>query len=60
VIFVDTSAWFASIVPTDADHKAAIAWLSHNAEPPITSDYIIDETLTLLKARRNGACVAFR
>lgn len=52
MIFVDTSAWFASVVPSDANHRAAIAWLSTNPPALITSDYVIDETLTLLRARR--------
>jgi predicted nucleic acid-binding protein len=51
VIFVDTSAWFASVVPTDADHAAAANWLGRNVEPLLTTDYVVDETLTLLRVR---------
>jgi len=51
MIFVDTGAWFASIVPTDSDHAAAVAWLRQNKQPLITTDYVVDETLTLLKQR---------
>ena len=51
MIFVDTGAWFASVVPTDTDHSAAAGWLRRNREPLITTDYVVDETLTLLKAR---------
>lgn len=51
MIFVDTSAWFASVVPSDPDHTAATHWLGQNAQLLITTDYIVDETLTLLKAR---------
>lgn len=51
MIFVDTGAWFASIIPSDADHAAASRWLSQNAEPLITTDYVVDETLTLLRSR---------
>jgi predicted nucleic acid-binding protein len=51
MIFVDTGAWFASAVPSDRDHAAAARWLSQNTQPLITTDYIVDETLTLLKAR---------
>ena len=50
-ICVDTGAWFASVVPSDRDHVAAVRWLSQNTAPLITTDYVIDETLTLLKAR---------
>ncbi len=51
MIFVDTEAWFASAMPSDRDHEAAVLWLSQNILPLITTDYVIDETLTLLKAR---------
>ena len=51
MIFVDTGAWFAAVVPADSDHLAASAWLANNAEPLVTTDYVVDETLTLLRAR---------
>jgi|SRR6266446_1722812 predicted nucleic acid-binding protein len=51
MIFVDTGAWFASVVPSDRDHAAATRWLSQNIPLLITTDYSVDETLTLLKAR---------
>lgn len=51
MIFVDTGAWFASIVPSDSDYAAAMKWLSSNSEPLLTTDYIVDETITLLKVR---------
>lgn len=51
MIFVDTGAWFASVVPTDIDHASASQWLKQSSEPLLTTDYIIDETLTLLRAR---------
>jgi predicted nucleic acid-binding protein len=50
-VFVDAVAWFASVIPTDPDHTAATAWLSQNWEPLLTTGFIIDETLTLLKVR---------
>ena len=51
MIFVDTSAWYAFCVPTDPDHLAALDWLAQNRAVLVTSDYILDELLTLLKAR---------
>lgn len=51
MIFVDTGGWYASIVPTDPNHSAALNWLNHNSVPLFTTDYIVDETLTLLRAR---------
>jgi uncharacterized protein len=55
VIFVDTGGWFASVVPTDRDHDAATRWLVTNCEPLVTSDYVVDEILTLLRARGHHA-----
>ena len=51
MIFVDTGAWFASFVPSDPDHAAAGAWLDANTHALVTTDYVIDELLTLLKIR---------
>ncbi len=51
MIFVDTGAWFAIVVPSDVNHVRATAWLSSNREPLVTSDYVVDEALTLLRAR---------
>lgn len=55
MIFVDTSAWFASVVPWDADHFAATDWLKENKSPLLTTDYVVDETLTLLRMRGENA-----
>ena len=52
--FVDTGAWFAAVVPWDANHASAAAWFEHNDRPLITTDYIVDETLTLLRSRGEG------
>jgi len=51
LIFVDTSAWFESIIPSEVHYPDAIAWLSRNKEQLLTTDFIVDETLTLLRAR---------
>jgi len=50
-IFVDTGAWFARFVPSDPDHPAARESFEENTDPLITTDYIIDELLTVLKVR---------
>jgi predicted nucleic acid-binding protein len=58
--FVDTGAWFALFVPSDPDHPAAVGWLTANTGPLLTTDYVIDETLTLLRARgRNTRALDF-
>ena len=51
MIFVDTGAWYASLVPTDPDYGRAVQWLAANHSPLFTTDYVIDETLTLLRVR---------
>lgn len=51
MIFVDTGAWYASIVPTDPNHRIAAEWLRNNTEQLLTTDYVVDETLTLLRSR---------
>lgn len=51
MIFVDSGGWFASVVTDDVDYEAAKNWLAANKESLLTTDYIVDETLTLLRAR---------
>ncbi len=52
MIFVDTGAWFARFVRDDPNHLRVADWLSANQEPLLTSDFCVDETLTLLVARK--------
>ena len=53
MVFVDTSAWFAFFLPVDPDHQHIHRWwFASSHERLVTSDYIVDETLTLLQARR--------
>jgi predicted nucleic acid-binding protein len=49
--FVDTGVWFASVVPTDPRHRDVVQWHLANNWPLLTTDYVVDETLTLLRAR---------
>lgn len=51
LIFVDTSAWYAYFDNSDADHPAAVEFMNNLPSPIITSNYVIDETLTLLRTR---------
>lgn len=51
MIFVDTGAWFARYVVEDMDHPAAVAWFKAPPDRLLTTDYIVDELLTLLKMR---------
>jgi len=50
-VFVDTGPWYAVIVPADPRHVQTLAWIRQNNGPLLTTDYIIDEVLTLLRAR---------
>ena len=59
VIFVDTSAWYAIIDENDQDHAAALGKIRILDRPLITSNYIFDETLTLLKSRL-GSSIAIQ
>src|SRR5687768_2445546 len=48
--FVDTGAWYASVVPGDPRHRDLLAWLARSPVRLLTADYVVDETLTLLRA----------
>lgn len=50
-VLVDTGAWFALVVPSDPNHERASVWLAFANAALLTTDYIVDETLTLLRAR---------
>jgi len=51
VIFADTGALFAYAIPDDEHHRKAQKWVRKNRVPLMTTDYIIDEMLTLIRAR---------
>jgi uncharacterized protein len=50
--FVDTSAWFAYFLPNDPDHERVRTRFYSSNVPLVTTDYCVDETLTVLLARR--------
>ena len=50
-VFVDTGGWYAAIARKDHDHEAAKEFLSDNRLQLLTSDYVMDETVTLLQSR---------
>ena len=54
MVFVDTGAWFALHVPSDPNHRRAVEWLRSNRQSLVTTDYVVDETLTLLCMRRES------
>lgn len=58
MIFVDTSAWYALEVEDDANHTRAGKFLTElrtrRYGSLLTSDYVLDETATLLWLRRGS------
>ncbi|HAJ79341.1 MAG TPA: hypothetical protein DCO75_06180 [Fibrobacteres bacterium] len=56
-IFVDTSGFFSLLSPQDISHKDAVEILKKAKRTNqlfVTTDYVIDETATLLNARGIG------
>lgn len=49
-VFVDTSAWFSLLDKDSENHQTAVQYLKETMAPFITSDYILDETLTLIRS----------
>lgn len=56
MIFVDTSAWYAYEVPDDVNHFKAREFAERLKRGEfgsiITSDYVLDESITLLRMRK--------
>lgn len=63
MIFVDTSAWYALEVEDDENHASALALREELRKGRygalLTSDYILDEVITLLRTRK-GAEPSFK
>jgi predicted nucleic acid-binding protein len=60
-VFVDTSGFFAQLVQRDDRHKQAVKLLKQAAARQqilVTTDHILDETATLLKARGHGHLIS--
>ena len=49
--FVDTGAWYAASVPSDPNHEKVRAHIDDVETHLVTSDYVLGETLTLLRTR---------
>ncbi len=59
-IFTDTSGWYAYVDGSDAHHSAANRFIHNLTIPLATSTYILDETVTLIKAHLgHNAAVRF-
>lgn len=51
MIFVDTGVWFAFYLSRDPKHGDAVSFFKSAAGPFVTTDYVVDELLTLFRAR---------
>lgn len=49
IVFVDTTAWYALLDRKDAHHTAAKRFQAVDRRPFATSNYVVDELLTLTK-----------
>ena len=50
-IFVDTGAWYALLDKSDANHHASVKLKDSLVHPLVTSNYIVDEVITLSRNR---------
>lgn len=50
-LFVDTGAWYALADKRDPDHSAAVRCFQSNTHPLVTTNFIFDEAVTLLRTR---------
>ena len=50
-IFVDTGAWYAYLDCKDPDHYAVVDILDQHSSQLLTTNFIMDETITLLRYR---------
>jgi uncharacterized protein len=57
MIFMDSGAIYSLVVPSEARHDDMQRWYDANKVPLITSDYCVDELLTLLIARKRSSLV---
>ncbi len=50
-LFVDTGAWYALTDKNDPDHRQAVQFLKNNTFPLVTTNFVFDEIITLLRNR---------
>ncbi len=59
-VFVDTAGWYALLDRDDQDHVKADKWFREEERTLLTSDYVLDETLTLARQKLgHGPAVTF-
>lgn len=50
-VFVDTGAWYAVVDKKDPDHSQAEHFLKSNKIPLLTTNFVFDEAITLIRSR---------
>lgn len=50
-VLVDSGGWYAVADKRDPDHSRAVSFLRSNSLPLITTNYIFDEAVTLMRSR---------
>src|SRR5690348_16485144 len=54
-IFIDSGGWYALLVSNDRFHQSAKTWMKNFQQSRVsfvTTDYVLDETMTLFKPRQ--------
>ena len=59
LIFVDTSAWYALLDRNDRNHPHAVRFSEESRDLFLTSTYILDESVTLVR-KHLGHAIAVR
>lgn len=55
-IFVDTSAWYALVDKKDPEHSKAKIFFKENKIPLLTTNFVFDEIVTLIRFRLGLNC----
>ena len=50
-LFVDTGAWYALVDSKDPDHNSAADFIRAGNFPLVTTNFVFDETVTLIRSR---------
>jgi predicted nucleic acid-binding protein len=56
-VFVDTGGWYALVDKKDPDHERASFFVKSNRTPFLTTNFVFDEVITLIR-RRLGWSIA--
>ena len=57
-VLVDSGGWYALADRRDPDHRSAVSFLQNNTQPLITTNFVFDETVTLIRIRMGWTVAA--